>query len=116
MAATKSKMRSVGELVHEMGDRLYFEIGNVPKAIPGKRRVCIYGSHRNGKNPKHLEAATEVGRLMAERGYACINGGGNSGCMGAINAALIKAKPDVKNLIKSNFSISISNARSNGSR
>jgi len=59
----------------------------------------VYGSHRQGKNPKHLEAAAQLGKLIAERDYASVNGGGNSGCMGAINKALIESNGDVTGVI-----------------
>jgi uncharacterized protein (TIGR00730 family) len=47
--------------------------------------VCVYGSSSKSTPEAYLEASREMGRLLAEGGHHCINGGGKGGCMGAVN-------------------------------
>ena len=51
--------------------------------------VAVYCGARNGVDPRYLEAATAVGRTLAERGITVVYGGGGTGLMGAVaNGAL----------------------------
>ena len=54
-------------------------------------RVCVYGSSSRRTRADYLEASSELGRLLAGRGHVCVNGGGNSGCMGAVNEGCLGA-------------------------
>ena len=47
--------------------------------------ICVYGSSSKTTRPDYLEASREMGRLLAAGGHTCINGGGKTGCMGALN-------------------------------
>ena len=51
----------------------------------GALNVCVYGSSSKSTRQDYLEASRELGRLLAEAGHVCINGGGKAGCMGAVN-------------------------------
>lgn len=46
--------------------------------------VCVYCSSSNNIDDKHFEAARTMGRLLAEREYALVYGGGDVGLMGAL--------------------------------
>ena len=51
--------------------------------------VAVFCGARDGVDPRHLEAATTVGRTLAERGITVVYGGGGTGLMGAVaNGAL----------------------------
>jgi uncharacterized protein (TIGR00730 family) len=52
--------------------------------------VSIFGSARLGPDHRYYEAARDVGRLLAERGYAVITGGG-PGLMEAANRGAAEA-------------------------
>ena len=46
-------------------------------------RICMYGASSDEVDKKYLDAAQELGRLMAERGHGLVYGGGARGLMGA---------------------------------
>jgi uncharacterized protein (TIGR00730 family) len=49
-------------------------------------RVCVYGSS-SAKTPQvFTDAAYQLGQELAKRGHICVNGGGASGVMGALNS------------------------------
>mmetsp|Transcript_18937 Transcript_18937/g.38471 ORF Transcript_18937/g.38471 Transcript_18937/m.38471 type:complete len:257 (+) Transcript_18937:44-814(+) len=48
-------------------------------------RVCVYGSSSSATPQSFMAASAELGKLLAERGHICVNGGGKTGCMGAVN-------------------------------
>ncbi|WP_233550968.1 LOG family protein [Amnibacterium setariae] len=51
--------------------------------------VAVFCGARDGVDPRHLEAASAVGRTLAERGITVVYGGGGTGLMGAVaNGAL----------------------------
>ena len=47
-------------------------------------RVTVFASSRKS-NPSFVSSAKELGKLLAEKGCVCVNGGGRFGCMGALN-------------------------------
>jgi len=58
---------------------------------PGQlnRRICIFTGSRTGARSEYVEAAREIGRELAERGYGLVYGGGNVGLMNVVaNTAL----------------------------
>jgi len=56
--------------------------------------VCVYCGSRMGNDPAHEAAAREVGRLIGERGWQLVYGGGSTGLMGAVaDAALAHGAP-----------------------
>jgi len=48
-------------------------------------RVCCYGSSSTATPQKYLDEAYNLGALIAKDGNICVNGGGRTGCMGAVN-------------------------------
>ncbi|MBE6656739.1 MAG: TIGR00730 family Rossman fold protein [Ruminococcaceae bacterium] len=45
--------------------------------------ICVYGASSRAIDKKYTDAAFEIGKAIALRGYALVFGGGNSGVMGA---------------------------------
>lgn len=45
--------------------------------------ICVYGAASSELDPRYLEAAEQLGFLMAKRGHSLVFGGGKSGMMGA---------------------------------
>ena len=60
-----------------------------PRLIPSVRRVAVYCGSSSGVRTEYITAATETGRILAERGLELVYGGGHVGLMGAVaNGAL----------------------------
>ncbi|MEO5373980.1 MAG: TIGR00730 family Rossman fold protein [Alphaproteobacteria bacterium] len=53
------------------------------------RSVCVFCGHSTGADPRHVAAATNLGRSLAERGIDLIYGGGRLGIMGAVAEAAL---------------------------
>jgi uncharacterized protein (TIGR00730 family) len=49
--------------------------------------VCVYCASAEGIEERHIALAAEVGRRIAERGWALVSGGGRRSMMGAVAAA-----------------------------
>ncbi|HEU4460326.1 MAG TPA: TIGR00730 family Rossman fold protein [Methylibium sp.] len=63
-----------------------------------KRRpftVCVYCGSRHGKREAFAEAARSIGRLIGERGWAMVYGGGRVGLMGEAADAALSAGAEV---------------------
>jgi len=65
--------------------------------------VCVYGSSRFSTPSKYLQASKELGKILADGGHLCINGGGKSGCMGALNDGVIESGGKVRGVILKKF-------------
>jgi uncharacterized protein (TIGR00730 family) len=48
------------------------------------KKVCIFCASSNQVAEVHLEAATELGKILAEQGITVVYGGGSVGTMGAL--------------------------------
>ena len=46
--------------------------------------ICVFCASAAGASPNYLEAATELGKLIAQRGYGLVYGGATVGAMGAV--------------------------------
>ncbi len=57
--------------------------------IPAQRSVCVFCASSNGAQPIFLEAATALGRTIAERGWHLVYGGAEVGLMGALADAAL---------------------------
>jgi uncharacterized protein (TIGR00730 family) len=64
-----------------------------------KKWVCVFCASAAGASPVYLEAATELGRLIALRGYGLVYGGATVGAMGAVADAALAAGGDVVGVI-----------------
>lgn len=51
------------------------------------KAVCVYCGARDGRNPRHAEAAAETGRMLAANGWGLVYGAGDVGLMGRVAAA-----------------------------
>ncbi|KAH9998558.1 hypothetical protein F4779DRAFT_605768 [Xylariaceae sp. FL0662B] len=52
-------------------------------------KICVYCGSSAGKNPAHLQAARELGTLMAENNIALVYGGGTVGLMGEVAKTIV---------------------------
>lgn len=52
---------------------------------PKPLRVCCYGASSSRTPKKYIDAAYQLGHILARRGHTCVNGAGSSGCMAAMN-------------------------------
>lgn len=50
-----------------------------------RMRVCVFGSSSSVTPQAYIDAARDLGILLADGGHVCINGGGSGGVMGALN-------------------------------
>ncbi len=58
--------------------------------------VCVFCASAAGASPEYLQAANELGRRIAERGYGLVYGGATVGAMGAVaDGALAAGVPVV---------------------
>src|SRR6185369_11799243 len=69
------------------------------KAMHRPFSVCVYCGSRTGATPSHVEAAREVGRLIGERGWRLVYGGGKVGLMGVVADAAMAAGANVIGVI-----------------
>lgn len=53
--------------------------------------LCVYCGSRHGSREAYADAARAVGRLIGERGWQLVYGGGNVGLMGEVADAAIQA-------------------------
>ena len=63
------------------------------------RTVCVYCGSGAGTNPRFLEAAIALGKLLAENGIRLVYGGGSVGMMGAVAAAVLDHGGSVTGII-----------------
>jgi uncharacterized protein (TIGR00730 family) len=49
--------------------------------------VCVFCGSSHGEDPRFTEAARKLGRLIGERGYTLVFGGGDVGLMGEVSRA-----------------------------
>jgi uncharacterized protein (TIGR00730 family) len=57
----------------------------------GIKSICVYCGSSVGNDPDFANAATRLGRAMAEAGLGLVYGGGNIGLMGAVADAALEA-------------------------
>ncbi len=73
--------------------------GGVVATTRTLRRLCIYCGSSMGENPVHREAASRVGRFLAEAGIGLVYGGGTVGLMGVVADAALAAGGEVIGVI-----------------
>ena len=52
--------------------------------------VVVYSASSTEIDPLYFEAASHLGKLLAQIGFTCINGAGREGLMGALNIAVLE--------------------------
>ena len=63
--------------------------------------VTVFASASSTTHERYIEASGAFGRALAGAQCRCINGGGNAGCMGALNEAAKAAGCTVRGVIHS---------------
>ena len=53
------------------------------------KTVCVYCGSGPGTNPRFVEAATALGKILAENGIRLVYGGGSIGLMGAVATSVL---------------------------
>ena len=61
--------------------------------------VCVFCASSADIDPRYLEAARELGGLLAQSGWRCVNGGGAVGLMGAVTDGTLDAGGEVTGVI-----------------
>ena len=64
-----------------------------------KGNVCVFCASSANIDARYLDAAHELGRLLAQGGWCCVNGGGAVGLMGAITDGALDAGGEVTGVI-----------------
>lgn len=54
------------------------------------RNVCVYCGSGPGTNPRYVEAAVQLGRILAENEVGLVYGGGSVGMMGAVASSVLQ--------------------------
>src|SRR2546430_6571055 len=63
------------------------------------RTVCVYCGSSSGTDPAFVEAARELGRILAENRVLLVYGGGTVGLMGALATAVLDHGGEVTGVI-----------------
>ena len=63
------------------------------------RALCVYCGASGRGDPRHIDAATALGRLAAKRGIGIVFGGGHVGLMGAVADGALAANGRVTGII-----------------
>jgi len=63
------------------------------------KRVCVFCGSSPGALPIYQQAASTVGRLLVEKGYGVVYGGGNVGLMGALAEGVLSAGGEITGII-----------------
>src|SRR5260370_31061477 len=57
--------------------------------------ICVYCASGPGTNPAFMEAATKLGRILAENNIRLVYGGGSVGLMGALAESVLDHRGSV---------------------
>lgn len=60
-----------------------------PKTAKKLVKICVYCGSCPGKNPAHIQAARDLGRVMAENNISLVYGGGTVGLMGEVAKTIV---------------------------
>ena len=66
-------------------------------------RIVVYGSASKDTPQAFRDASFELGKQMAQRGHICVNGGGNTGCMGSLSDGCLQNGGKVVGVIHEMF-------------
>lgn len=68
-------------------------------------KVCVFGSSSKNTRKEFVDSSHELGKLLAVRGFLCVNGGGQYGCMGGLNDGCLTHHGTVKGVIHEKFCV-----------
>jgi uncharacterized protein (TIGR00730 family) len=71
--------------------------------IPPPKKICVFAGSRSGARSEYVEAARQLGRMLVERNYGLVYGGGNIGLMGVMADAVLEARGQVIGVIPEPF-------------
>jgi uncharacterized protein (TIGR00730 family) len=63
------------------------------------RKICVYCGSSPGTDPAFIQAARDLGKILAENGVGLVYGGGHVGIMGEISQAVRKHGGEVHGII-----------------
>ncbi|MBN1991194.1 MAG: TIGR00730 family Rossman fold protein [Anaerolineae bacterium] len=63
------------------------------------KRICVYCGSSPGGRPEYVQAARELGRVLADRNIGLVYGGGNVGLMGELARTVLAANGEVIGVI-----------------
>jgi uncharacterized protein (TIGR00730 family) len=63
------------------------------------RKICIYCGSNPGTDPAFVQAAHDLGRILAENGIGLVYGGGNVGVMGELSQTVLHFGGEVTGII-----------------
>ena len=78
-----------GRLNPVRGEAQTTEVPGPSEAVPTRLTVAVYTGARNGNRPEYVEAAQELGREIARRGWNMVYGGGTVGLMRVVADAYL---------------------------
>lgn len=64
-----------------------------------KINVCVFGASSRNLDHAYVDAARELGVLIAQRGWGCVNGAGSEGLMRALSDGALSAGGEVTGVI-----------------
>lgn len=59
--------------------------------MENKGNICVFGASSQNIDKAYVQAAYELGTLMAQRGWECLNGAGSEGLMRAVSDGVLDA-------------------------
>ena len=68
-------------------------------AVHSRGRICVFTGSRPGARSEYAEAARQLGRLLVERGYGLVYGGGSVGLMAVVADAVLERHGQVIGVI-----------------
>jgi uncharacterized protein (TIGR00730 family) len=63
------------------------------------KKICVFCGSSNGRDPKFIELANNIGTLIGRNGWGLVYGGGKVGLMGAVANSVLSQKQDVIGVI-----------------
>jgi uncharacterized protein (TIGR00730 family) len=70
-----------------------------PPMTSALNSICVFCGSQTGNRPEYAAAATQFGKLLAERGIRVVNGAGHVGLMGVLSDAALAAGGQVIGVI-----------------
>ena len=55
-----------------------------------KKKICVFGGSKSGKNVDNIKSAQTVGQIIAENNFDIVFGGGENGIMGSVSETAIR--------------------------